>query len=75
MRCLINHARSRPADPTPGRSSAPGRKVGDLFECGFSHTACGRSFDTYPRRFGYAPAAFWGRTSPGGAASAAPARC
>ena len=29
------------------------RKAGDVFDCGFSHTACGRAFDTYPKRYGY----------------------
>jgi uncharacterized protein YkwD len=54
MRCLINHARSRPARSNRALERAAGRKVGDIFDCGFSHTACGRSFDTYPKRFGYA---------------------
>lgn len=53
MRCLIAHARSGPAKSNRALERAAGRKVGDIFDCGFSHTACGRSFDTYPRQFGY----------------------
>jgi uncharacterized protein YkwD len=59
MRCLINHARSQPAESSRALERAAGRKVGDLFDCGFSHTACGRSFDTYPKRFGYASGSSW----------------
>jgi uncharacterized protein YkwD len=54
MRCLIRHARSAPAKSNRALERAAGRKVGDVIDCGFSHTACGRSFDTYPKRFGYA---------------------
>ena len=54
MRCLIDHARSASTKSHRALERAAGRKVGDLFDCGFSHTACGRSFDTYPKRFGYA---------------------
>jgi hypothetical protein len=54
MRCLIRQARSGSAKSRRALERAAGRKVGDLFACGFSHTACGRSFDTYPKRFGYA---------------------
>lgn len=54
MRCLIAHARSAPTDSHGVLERAAGRKVGDVFDCGFSHTACGRSFDTYAKRYGYA---------------------
>ena len=50
---------SRPAESSRALERAAGRKVGDLFDCGFSHTACGRSFDTYPKRFGYASGTSW----------------
>jgi len=53
MRCLIAHARSGPARSNRALERAAGRKVGDIFDCGFSHTACGRPFDSYARRFGY----------------------
>ena len=52
MRCLIDHARSNPRSHK-ALERAAGRKVGDIFDCGFSHTACGRPFDLYPRQFGY----------------------
>jgi hypothetical protein len=52
LRCLINHARSNPRSHR-ALERAAGRKVGDIFDCGFSHTACSRPFDIYPQRFGY----------------------
>ena len=52
MRCLINHARSN-LRPYKALERAAGRKAGDVRRCGFSHTACGRPFDVYPKRFGY----------------------
>lgn len=54
LRCLIDHARPGATKSHPALERAAGRKVGDIFDCGFSHTACGRSFDTYPKRYGYA---------------------
>lgn len=53
MRCLIRHARSAPTHSHGALERAAERKVGDVFDCGFSHTACGLSFDTYPKRYGY----------------------
>ena len=52
MSCLIDHARGRTGSHR-ALERAAGRKVGDVFRCGFSHTACGRPFDTYPKRYGY----------------------
>lgn len=54
LRCLIDHARSASTKSNRALERAAGRKVGDIFDCGFSHTACGRSFDTYAKRYGYA---------------------
>jgi uncharacterized protein YkwD len=57
MRCLIDHARREAG--IGGLSSdgalerAAGRKVGDVFDCGFSHTACGRPGDMWAKHFGY----------------------
>ncbi len=53
MFCLIDHARGSTGGHRALERGA-GRKVGDIFRCGFSHTACGLSFDTYPKRYGYA---------------------
>ncbi len=53
LRCLINHVRSGSTKSNDALERAAGRKVGDVFDCGFSHTACGRSFDTYAKRYGY----------------------
>ena len=51
MRCLIDHARSASTKSHRALERAAGRKVGDLFDCGFSHTACGRCPDPVcPRR-------------------------
>ena len=63
MRCLINYARHHAgsggvsSDRTLER--AAGRKAGDVLRCGFSHTACGRPADLYPRRYGYMKASSW----------------
>ncbi len=76
MRCLIEHARTGSTKPQRALERAAGRKVGDIFDCGFSHTACGRPFDTYPKRFGYSAGAgswrlgeniAWGKRKRGGA--------
>ena len=53
MHCLIDHARGSTASHS-ALEQAAGRKVGDIFDCGFSHTACGLAFDTYAKRYGYA---------------------
>jgi hypothetical protein len=54
MRCLIDHARSASTKSFRSLERAAGRKAGDILDCGFSHTACGRPFDAYAKRFGYA---------------------
>jgi uncharacterized protein YkwD len=63
MRCLINHARAHTGAQSLGSSRslerAAGQKSGDVMRCGFSHTACGRPADLYPRRFGYTAAGSW----------------
>ena len=63
MRCLINYARDHSG--THGVSSskalerAAGVKAGDVMQCGFSHTACGRPADLYARRYGYTSGSSW----------------
>ena len=46
MRCLINYAREHSGMHGVGSSHslerAASRKSGDVMQCGFSHTACGR---------------------------------
>ena len=63
MRCLLNYARSHVGAGSLGISKslerAAGRKSGDVMQCGFSHTACGRPADLYARRYGYASASSW----------------
>lgn len=54
LRCLIDHARSQRAKPNRALERAAGRKAGDVVRCGLSHTACGRPFDSYAKRYGYA---------------------
>lgn len=57
MRCLINYAREHSGSGGLGADRAleraSGRKAGDVMQCGFSHTACGKPADIYPRKFGY----------------------
>jgi len=52
MTCLIDYARGSTESHT-ALERAAGRKVGDVFDCGFSHTACGLAYDAYPKRYGY----------------------
>jgi uncharacterized protein YkwD len=63
MRCLINYARdhagSGDVDASKSLEKAAGVKAGDVMQCGFSHTACGRPADLYARRFGYTSASSW----------------
>jgi uncharacterized protein YkwD len=63
MHCLINFARDHAGvgrvDSNGRLERAAGRKVGDVMDCGFSHTACGNPADLYPRRFGYTSAPSW----------------
>jgi hypothetical protein len=54
LRCLIDHVRGGDSQSFGALERAAGRKAGDIFDCGFSHTACGRPFDGYAKRFGYA---------------------
>jgi hypothetical protein len=76
MHCMIDHARAGSTRSHRALERGAGRKVGDIFDCGFSHTACGRPFDTYPKRFGYSAGArswrlgeniAWGKRERGGA--------
>jgi uncharacterized protein YkwD len=78
MRCLINYARDHSGggnlNAHRALERASGRKVGDVVNCGFSHTACGNPADLYARRFGYASGNFqwgenlaWGRGKRGSA--------
>jgi uncharacterized protein YkwD len=64
MRCLINYARNHSGSHDVGSSKslekAAGVKAGDVMQCGFSHTACGRPADLYARRYGYTSASSWG---------------
>jgi uncharacterized protein YkwD len=57
MRCLIHHARGVAggggSNSYRALERAAGRKAGDVFDCGFSHTACGRPADAYAKRYGY----------------------
>ena len=63
MRCLINYARTHSGthgvDGSKALEKAAGVKAGDVMQCGFSHTACGRPADLYARRYGYASAGSW----------------
>ena len=63
MRCLIDYARDRAGvgsvRPRHSLARAAGRKATDIDRCGFSHTACGRPFDYWPRRTGYAGQQPW----------------
>jgi len=63
MRCLINYARShagaRSVSSQKSLEKAAGHKAGDVMDCGFSHTACGRPADIYAHRFGYTSASRW----------------
>ena len=78
MRCLINYARRQAGAGTVSSNrsleQASGHKAGDVINCGFSHTACGRPADLYARRFGYASGSWqwgenlgWGRGDSGSA--------
>ena len=65
MRCLVNYARQHSGaggvNANKDLERAAGRKVGDVMHCGFSHTACGKPADVYPRKFGYTNGSFqWG---------------
>ena len=53
LRCLIDHVRSGGSSSNGALEQAAGRKAGDIFDCGFSHTACGRPFDGYAKQYGY----------------------
>lgn len=57
MRCMIRHARRAARAGRVGHyralERAAGRKARDLSRCGFSHTACGRSADSWARAYGY----------------------
>ena len=63
MRCLINYARTHSGthgvDGSKALEKAAGVKAGDVMQCGFSHTACGRPADLYARRYGYTSASSW----------------
>ena len=63
MRCLINYARDHSGTHGVGSSKAleraAGVKAGDVMQCGFSHTACGRPADLYARRYGYTSGSSW----------------
>ena len=63
MKCLINYARSHAGaghvSSDNSLEKAAGRKAGDVMQCGFSHTACGRPADIYARRYGYMSAPSW----------------
>ena len=63
MRCLINYARQHSGMHGVGSSHslerAASRKSGDVMQCGFSHTACGRPADLYAQRYGYTSASSW----------------
>ncbi len=80
MRCLIGYARQRsgvsPLRPQKALARAAGSKAGDLERCGFSHNACGRPVDYWPRKTGYASGSWlvgeniaWGRGRRGSARS------
>lgn len=63
MRCLINYAREHSGmhglDSSHSLERAASRKSGDVMQCGFSHTACGRPADLYAQRYGYTSASSW----------------
>jgi uncharacterized protein YkwD len=63
LRCVVEHVRLAAG---AGRLSAhsaleraAGRKVKDVARCGFTHTACGRAADAWPKHFGYDSASSW----------------
>ncbi len=57
LRCLIEYARGHAGSggmkANGNLERAAGRKSGDVKNCGFSHTACGRAADLYAHKFGY----------------------
>ena len=63
MRCMVNHAR-RAAGLGSLRSRgthlglSADRKAGDIFACGFSHSACGNPFTERMSEAGYAGGCF-----------------
>ena len=63
MRCLINYARTHVGAGGVASSRAleraAGEKSGDVMRCGFSHTACGKPADLYPRRYRLHEAGGW----------------
>lgn len=66
LRCLVDYARVHSGagrvSSNPALERAAGRKAEDLASCGFTHTACGRPADAWPKHFGYlsGPHARWG---------------
>ena len=57
LRCLIAYARERAGLQRLGSQRAlersAGRKAGDVMDCGFDHTACGRPADKWAHVYGY----------------------
>ena len=57
LRCLVDYARVHSGTHRVSSNSAleraAGRKAKDLAACGFTHTACGRAADAWPKHFGY----------------------
>lgn len=57
LRCLVDYARAhsgaRRVSSNSALERAAGHKSRDLAACGFTHTACGRAPDAWPKRFGY----------------------
>lgn len=57
MRCLINKVRARAGvgqlSSHPALEQAAGGKVGDVVQCGFSHTACGNEASAWAHKTGY----------------------
>lgn len=57
LRCLINRVRDRAGVQNlashKALERAAGGKVGDVADCGLSHTACGNAADSWARKTGY----------------------
>lgn len=63
MVCMVNFARKRSGSTRYAANQklnwSAKKKAKDIYKCGFSHGACGRSFDFWIRRSGYLGQGGW----------------
>lgn len=63
MICMVNYARRRHGLRNYRQSNllswSAKRKASDILRCGFSHEACGRRFEYWIKRSGYAGSSGW----------------